>query len=98
MRRALSFTYGIVSYLLFLGVFLYAIGFVGDVVVPRSIDSGGPEAGFWPALLINLGLLGLFTLQHSGMARSSFKAWCWKSEIWSPGSVRATAATASACP
>lgn len=75
MRRGLSFTYGVVSYLLFLAVFLYAIGFVGDVAVPKTIDTGGPETAFWPALLINLGLLGLFALQHSGMARSGFKTW-----------------------
>jgi protein-S-isoprenylcysteine O-methyltransferase Ste14 len=75
MRRALSFTYGLVSYLLFLAVFLYSIGFVGDFAVPRSIDAGGPEATFWPALLVNLGLLGLFALQHSGMARPGFKTW-----------------------
>jgi protein-S-isoprenylcysteine O-methyltransferase Ste14 len=48
---------------------------LGDVVVLRSIDSGGPEAAFWPALLVNLGLLGLFAVQHSGMARPGFKKW-----------------------
>jgi protein-S-isoprenylcysteine O-methyltransferase Ste14 len=78
MRRILSFTYGLASYLLFLAVFLYAIGFVGDIAVPRSIDAGGPDAAFWPALGINLGLLGLFALQHSGMARPAFKRWWTK--------------------
>lgn len=83
MRRALSFIYGIVSYLLFLAVFLYSIGFVGDFAVPRTVDAGGPEAAFWPALLINLGLLGLFALQHSGIARPGFKA-CWTRIIPDP--------------
>lgn len=75
MARILGLLYGVVNYVVFLAVFLYAIAFVGDVVVPRSIDSGGPEAAFWPALLVNLGLLGLFAVQHSGMARPGFKEW-----------------------
>ncbi|NBB72206.1 MAG: isoprenylcysteine carboxylmethyltransferase family protein [Bacteroidetes bacterium] len=78
MRKVASFIYGIVSYLLFLGVFLYAIAFVGDFLVPKTIDAGGPETTFGPALLINLGLLGLFALQHSGMARPGFKEWWTK--------------------
>lgn len=75
MRRILSFTYGCVNYLIFLGVFLYAIAFVGDVLVPKTIDTGGPTGAFWPSLLINAGLLGLFAVQHSGMARQGFKEW-----------------------
>lgn len=74
MRRALGLAYGIVSYLFFLVVFLYSIGFVGDVGVPRSIDSG-PETAFWTAILIDFGLLTLFAVQHSGMARRGFKRW-----------------------
>lgn len=64
--------YGFVCYVFFLGSFLYAIGFVGDVVVPKAIDSG---AGAAPAqaLLIDLLLLGAFAIQHSVMARPGFK-------------------------
>lgn len=74
MRRKLAVTYSIVCYLLFLGVFLYSIGFVANVLVPKSIDSGsaGP---LWQTLLINIALLGLFAIQHSGMARPAFKEW-----------------------
>lgn len=76
--RILAFLYGIVAYLIFLGSFLYAIGFVGDFWVPKTIDSGGETAAFWPALLINLSLLLLFAVQHSGMARPGFKRWWTK--------------------
>lgn len=78
MKRALAMLYGVISYLLFFVVFLYAIAFVGDFGVPRTIDAGGPTGAFWPSLLINLGLLGLFAIQHSGMARPGFKKWWTK--------------------
>ena len=78
MRRLLSFLYGVINYLVFLGVFLYAIAFVGDFAVPKTIDAGGPSAAFWPALLINAALLGVFALQHSVMARPGFKKWWTK--------------------
>jgi len=74
MRKAISILYGIASYVLFLGVFLYTIGFVGGFGVPRSIDS----ADGTPALtagLIDCVLLGLFAVQHSVMARPAFKRW-----------------------
>lgn len=74
MTRILAFAYGAVSYLIFLGTFLYAIGFVGNLVVPKSIDSGAAGA-FWPSVLVNVGLLGLFGVQHSVMARPGFKKW-----------------------
>ena len=74
MKRALIFSYGVVSYALFFGVFLYAIGFIGNIGVPRSID-GDPTLPLGTALLIDVALLALFAIQHSGMARPAFKRW-----------------------
>jgi protein-S-isoprenylcysteine O-methyltransferase Ste14 len=66
--------YGCVVYLLFLGTFLYAVAFVGNLPVPKTIDSG--DAGpLVPALIIDMLLLALFAIQHSVMARPGFKRW-----------------------
>lgn len=66
--------YGAFCYVLFLLTFLYAVGFVGNIVVPKSIDSGSAVSSI-EALVVDLILLGLFAIQHSVMARPAFKRW-----------------------
>jgi protein-S-isoprenylcysteine O-methyltransferase Ste14 len=72
MRSLLSLVYGFGAYVTFLGAFGYAIGFVGNVGVPKSIDSGA-QGALSEALIVNLLLLAVFALQHSVMARKGWK-------------------------
>ena len=74
MCKALGVLYGIAAYVLFLGTFLYAVGFVGNLVVPKSIDTGA-QGDLVVALIVDALLLGVFAVQHSVMARPGFKRW-----------------------
>jgi len=74
MSRLIAFLYGLVSYAIFFVTFLYAIGFVSGLVVPKTIDSG-MTVSMTEALIVNLLLMSLFAIQHSVMARRQFKQW-----------------------
>ena len=72
--RVAAFIYGIASYLVFLCSIIYAVFFIGNYLVPKSIDVG-PESGLAQSILIDIVLLGMFALQHSIMARPAFRRW-----------------------
>ena len=82
MSRLISFLYGLASYAIFFVTFLYAIGFVCGLVVPKTIDTGAvvPTA---EALIVNLLLMSVFAIQHSVMARKQFKQW-WTQFVPAP--------------
>jgi len=72
--RVAALIYGIASYLAFVCSLLYAVAFIGNYFVPKSIDVGSAD-GLAQSALINVALLGLFAVQHSVMARPAFKRW-----------------------
>jgi len=74
MKRYLIIGYGAAAYLLFFAAFLYLVGFVGNLLVPRTVDHGLP-APIGQAVLVDVLLVGAFGVQHSVMARPTFKAW-----------------------
>lgn len=82
MSRLLALLYGTLCYAVFLATFLYAIGFVAGLGVPKHVDNGAP-GDFVIVLTIDLALLGLFAVQHSGMARPGFKRW-WTTIVPKP--------------
>jgi protein-S-isoprenylcysteine O-methyltransferase Ste14 len=74
MKRIVAFSYGMLCYLVFLATLIYAVLFIGNIGLSRTLD-GEASTGFWQALLVNTLLLGVFAVQHSVMARPAFKRW-----------------------
>ena len=89
MKRWFICIYGLLCYFVFFATFLYAVGFIGNFGVPKSIDSP-PAAPLITALLTNLALLAVFGIQHSVMARPAFKRW-WTRIVPEPASADAGA-------
>jgi methanethiol S-methyltransferase len=87
MDRVLKLIYGVIAYVVFLGAFLYAIGFVSGLLVPKTVDTG-PVVPATEAVIVNLLLMTLFAVQHSVMARKQFKRW-WLQYV-SPAIERST--------
>jgi methanethiol S-methyltransferase len=77
MKKLSFLLYGVVAYVIFFGTFCYAVGFVSTLLVPKHIDSE-PISSLGYAFLVNAGLLSLFAIQHSVMARPAFKRWWTK--------------------
>ena len=82
MKRISVFLFGVVTYLIFFVTFLYQIGFVERLYVPKAINDGD-VIGMTQAILINLGLLSIFAIQHTIMARIAFKKW-WTTIVPEP--------------
>ena len=87
MKKSIIFLYGVLSYFVFFIAFLYSIGFVGGLLVPKDINMG-MESNLTESIIINLLLLSVFAIQHTIMARPSFKKWWTK--IIDPAMERST--------
>lgn len=84
MARAIYLLFGVVAYLIFFATFLYLVAFVGDLPwVPRTVDRGWAERPLWHAVAVDIGLIALFGIQHSVMARKGFKA-AWTRAVPAP--------------
>lgn len=75
MSRLPILLFGVTGYAIFFATFLYLIGFVSGYVVPFTVDAGGAQSPLWQAVLVDVGLITLFGVQHTIMARPAFKAW-----------------------